>query len=141
MSEIKNNCSLKYEKNVMDIKLYYCKHCGKVITMVNETITPTICCGDEMQLLEPGMTDGMVEKHVPVVSVHFKKVTVRVGEQNHPMKPEHYIQWVLLQTDRGFSLKELNPGDEPKVVFSLRDDESIVGVYSYCNIHKLWKSN
>jgi len=125
----------------MEMKFYYCRHCGKIITMINETITPTICCGDVMLELEPGITEGTLEKHVPVVTKHNNMVTVKVGEKEHPMKPEHYIMWILLQTDKGFSVKELNPGEEPKAVFTLSDDEKIMGIYSYCNIHKLWKSN
>lgn len=141
MELILQTCALKYEEKVMDIKFYFCKHCGKIITMVNNANTPTICCGEEMQELEPGVTDGIYEKHVPEVSVNKGKVTVQVGKIMHPMSEDHYIQWILLQTDKGIYMKELTYEDKPKVDFFISKNESIIGVYSYCNLHKLWKNS
>lgn len=53
------------------------------------------------------------------------------------MVPEHYIQWVYVQTEKGGQRKILNPGDAPKVSFCLGDDKA-VAVYAYCNLHGLW---
>ena len=41
----------------MELKFYYCKHCGKVIVIVKNTPVPTICCGEPMAELVPGVTD------------------------------------------------------------------------------------
>ena len=121
------------------MKFYVCKHCGKIIVMLKETAVPTICCGEPMSELVPGTTDAAVEKHVPVISVDGNKVTVTVGSVAHPMAAEHFIQWILLATDKGNQRKLLKPGDEPKAEFMLLDGEKAVAAYEYCNLHGLWK--
>lgn len=125
----------------MDLKFYYCKNCGKIIVIVKDTKLPTICCGEAMQELVPGVTDAAAEKHVPVISVEGNVVTVSVGEVSHPMLEEHYIEWVLLQTNKGIQKKWLKPGEEPKVRFILDEGEKAVAAYEYCNLHKLWKAS
>jgi len=122
------------------MKFYKCKHCGKVITILSNEGVPTICCGEEMFELIPGTTDAAVEKHVPVVSIEGNKVNVVVGSVVHPMTPEHYIQWIVLETKAGYQVKELTPTCEPKASFVLAEGDEIVAVYEYCNLHNLWKA-
>lgn len=122
------------------MKFYKCKHCGKIITILANEGVPTICCGEEMFELIPGTTDAAVEKHVPVVSIKGNKVDVVVGSVIHPMTPEHFIQFIVLETEKGFQVKELTPSDEPKASFTLAEGEKIVAVYEYCNLHNLWKA-
>ena len=122
------------------MKFYKCKHCGKVITILSNEGVPTICCGEEMFELIPGTTDAAVEKHVPVVSIEGNEVNVVVGSVVHPMTPEHYIQWIVLETKAGYQVKELTPTCEPKASFVLAEGDEIVAVYEYCNLHNLWKA-
>ncbi len=124
----------------MELKFYYCKHCGKVIAIVKNTPVPTICCGEAMAELVPGVTDAATEKHVPVIQIDGSVVTVSVGQVAHPMQEEHYIEWILLQTDKGIQKKWLKPGDDPKAVFALSEGEKVIAAYEYCNLHKLWKA-
>lgn len=124
----------------MELKFYYCKHCGKVIAIVKNTPVPTICCGEAMVELVPGVTDAATEKHVPVIQIDGSVVTVSVGQVAHPMQEEHYIEWILLQTDKGIQKKWLKPGDDPKAVFALSEGEKVIAAYEYCNLHKLWKA-
>ena len=77
---------------------------------------------------------------VPVVSIKGNKVDVVVGSVIHPMTPEHFIQFIVLETEKGFQVKELTPSDEPKASFTLAEGEKIVAVYEYCNLHNLWKA-
>ena len=63
----------------MELKFFYCKHCGKIIAIVKETETPTICCGEAMEVLLPATTDGAGEKHIPIIHVEGNLVTVTVG--------------------------------------------------------------
>jgi len=93
-----------------------------------------------MSELVAGTVDASLEKHVPVVTVDGDTVTVTVGSVAHPMIPEHYIQWVYLQTERGGQRKCLKPGEEPKISFTLNGDKA-VAAYEYCNLHGLWKTN
>lgn len=124
----------------MKLKFYHCKHCGKIIALVKDTETPTVCCEEEMEPLIPGITDGKLESHVPVISVNDTIVTVTVGSEFHPMSEEHYIEWILLQTSQGFQIKFLQPESVPVMEFFISTFEKIISAYAYCNRHKLWKS-
>ena len=70
---------------------------GKVIPMEESSV-------NDPSLIEviPNTTDAAVEKHVPVVEINDNKVTVTVGSVLHPMLDVHYIEWIILETDRGF---------------------------------------
>lgn len=125
----------------MQLKFYYCKHCGKIIAIVKNSGTPTICCGEAMVELIPGTTDGPVEKHVPVIKVSGNTVSVTVGAKIHPSETEHYIEWILLQTDKGIQQKWLDPGNSPNVDFAIMSGEKVEAAFEYCNIHKLWKAD
>ena len=123
----------------MEVKFFYCKHCGKIIVVVKDSGVPTVCCGEDMIEMVPGTTDAAVEKHVPVVNTSGDKVTVSVGSVTHPMLPEHYIEWIVLVTDKGIQKKLLKPGDEPKAEFALLEGEKVVSAFEFCNLHRLWK--
>ncbi len=124
----------------MKLKFYYCKHCGKIIAMVKDSGTPTICCGDDMVELVAGTTDGAYEKHIPVIKVHGNTVSVTVGSKLHPSEADHYIEWILLETNKGIQQKWLNPGNAPNAEFAIMTGEKVEAAYEFCNIHKLWKT-
>ncbi len=124
----------------MGMKFYRCAHCGQIVAIVKETGVPVICCGEAMQEIIPGSVDAAVEKHVPVYEVKDNKVIVTVGSTEHPMLPEHYIEWIALETKQGNQRKALKAGDEPKACFALCEGDEVVSVYAYCNLHSLWKA-
>ena len=124
----------------MKQRFFICEHCGNIIAMVKDKGVPVMCCGQKMTELIPGTTDAAVEKHVPVFTVEGNKVLVTVGEVEHPMTPEHYIEWVSLQTKFGNQRKPLQPGQEPKVCFAICEGDEVQAVYAYCNLHGLWKA-
>ena len=124
----------------MELKFFRCEHCGNIIEMVEDKGVPVVCCGQRMTELVAGTSDGAREKHVPVYEVKDNIVHVKVGEVAHPMIPEHYIEWIVLQTKNGVQRKELNPGDKPKACFALCDGDEVEAVYAYCNLHGLWKA-
>lgn len=120
------------------MKFYKCDICGNIVEMVNDSGMPLTCCGEEMTELIPGTTDGAHEKHVPVYSFEGNEITVKVGAVDHPMLETHYIEWILLETDKGVYRKNLKPGDVPMAKFTLKDNEKFIAAYEYCNIHGLW---
>ncbi len=124
----------------MEQKFYICAHCGNIIAMVKDTGVPVMCCGQKMTEIIPGSTDAAQEKHVPVYKVEGNKVLVTVGEVEHPMQPEHYIEWISLQTKQGNQRKILKPGEAPKVCFSICEGDEVEAVYAYCNLHSLWQA-
>ena len=123
----------------MEQKFYKCEVCGNILAVVHFSGVPIMCCGKKMEEIIPGTTDAAVEKHVPSFEVSGNIVNVTVGEVEHPMAPEHYIEWISLQTKQGNQRKALKPGDAPKVSFALCDGDEIEVVYAYCNLHGLWK--
>ena len=112
----------------MNQKFYICKHCGNVIEKV-----------EDMKELQAGIEDAAFEKHIPVYTVEGDTVHVFVGEVEHPMTAEHWIEWVSLKTDKGIQRKYLKPGEKPSVDFKILEGEEVEEVYAYCNLHGLWK--
>jgi len=120
-------------------KFYICKHCGNVVTFIKESGAPLTCCGDLMSEIIPNSVEASTEKHLPVVTLDGNKVSVVIGSVEHPMLPEHFIQWIYLETEKGFQMKYLTPGEKPEAVFELNGDKAIAA-YEYCNLHGLWKT-
>ena len=120
------------------MKFFKCRHCGKIIAIVNERNVPTICCGEPMSEMIPNTSDGAFEKHVPVYEVKDNVVTVTVGEVKHPMMENHYIEWVAIETNFGNQRKVLKPGEEPVVKFALLEGEKVIRVVEHCNLHGLY---
>ena len=118
-------------------KFYICEHCGNIIGKIHDAGVPVMCCGQKMTALVPNTVEASTEKHLPVVSVEGDVVRVAVGSAAHPMVPEHSIQWVYLETDKGGQRKNLQPGEAPEVSFALCGEKP-VAVYAYCNLHGLW---
>lgn len=108
-----------------------------MIGMINDSGVPVVCCGEKMEALVPNSVEASGEKHIPFVTVEEGTVNVNVGSADHPMLPEHFIEWVYLQSENGGQRRVLKPGDEPNVSFAVCDDKAIA-VYAYCNLHGLW---
>jgi len=121
------------------MKFYLCEHCKNVIIKVTDHKVPVFCCGEMMKELVANTTEAATEKHIPVVQINGNVVEVEVGSTLHPMLAEHLIEWIVLETDKGYSIHHLSANQEPKTTFMLNDDEKAVAVYEYCNLHGLWK--
>lgn len=122
-------------------KLFFiCNRCGNIVAMIRDKGIPIKCCGENMQEIIPGATDASEEKHIPVCKKEGGTVTVSVGSVEHPMTPEHYIEWICIESDGGFQYKRLMPNMPPKAKFLLADDENVKAVYAFCNLHSLWKN-
>lgn len=125
----------------MSIEFYKCNHCGNIIFKLQNSGVPVVCCGDPMEELIPGTSDGAVEKHVPAVEEDGRLIHVQVGSVEHPMVDAHYIQWIALESKEGVQIKYLKPGIAPKADFVLSESDKLIAVYEYCNIHGLWKQD
>ena len=123
-----------------DPRFFICKHCGNMITLLEDAGVPIVCCGEDMKELTANTSDGATEKHVPVIEAAGNKITVSVGSVAHPMLPEHHIVWIYLQTNLGGQIKYLEVGAEPKAAFALSEGETVKAAFEYCNLHGLWKA-
>lgn len=124
----------------METKFYLCRHCGNLLVKVFDSGIDPVCCGVQMQELVPNLSDGKMEKHVPFVQISSDNtVKVRVGSEPHPMKEDHFIEFIYLQTEHGGQIRYLHPQDLPEVEFE-SCNERVTAVYAYCNLHGLWKT-
>ena len=91
------------------------------------------------EALEANSVDAAQEKHVPVVDVQRDGhvIHVTVGEVEHPMLEEHYIEWIALEADGRLEVHDLKPGQTPATFFAGGMKSGTV--YAYCNLHGLWK--
>jgi superoxide reductase len=123
------------EKN----EIYKCEICGNIVEVLHTGQGALVCCGEEMKLMEPKTEDSSTEKHVPYVEKTDEGVLVKIGEnENHPMKEEHYIEWIQVFADGKSYRKFLKPGDKPQALFEIQSDD--VTAREYCNVHGLWKN-
>ncbi len=120
----------------MELKLYKCSHCGNIAYKPYDSGVPLVCCGEKMEQMKANVTDGAVEKHVPVVTQNGKDVTVVVGSVMHPMVEEHYIPIIAATNEDTVVFKLPKPGQEPVLNTSL---EGKVTAYEWCNLHGFWK--
>ena len=123
------------------MKFYVCEHCGNMIQFIKDKGVPVMCCGQKMKEIIPGVSDGAAEKHVPAVKVEGNKVIVEVGSVEHPMLDVHYIEWIILESEKGFQKVDLKPDQAPKAEFILAEGDRAVAAYEYCNLHGLWKAD
>ena len=117
-----------------NVRFYQCKECGLLVLPFNGKEIPGLT------ELVPNTVDASGEKHLPVVRAEGDKLIARIGSVDHPMVPEHFIQWVFVETDKGIHRLDLQPGEAPEAVFSI-PGEKPVAVYEYCNLHGLWKTS
>lgn len=120
------------------VQFYQCKGCKTILLEVSGAAAQ--CCNEELVLLPANEVEASLEKHIPVVEFKDGKLTVKVGSLAHPMLPEHYIEWIFIQTTKGGQYAHLAPQDAPEAVFTLEKCD-VVGVYAYCNLHGLWTAN
>ena len=121
-------------------EIYRCAVCGNVVEVVNPGAVLS-CCGQPMKLMKENTTDGAKEKHVPVIEPVEGGYRVSVASVEHPMLPEHYIQWIELLTPTDVLRHELKPGEKPEAVFLTEAAAEDIVAREYCNLHGLWKSS
>lgn len=119
-------------------QIYKCEICGNIVEVVHQSGGTLVCCGQPMTLLVENTVDAAKEKHIPVIEKVEEGVLVKVGVVDHPMLPEHFIEFIEVHTANKIYRKYLKPGEKPQALFKV--DEEILFAREYCNVHGLWKS-
>ena len=119
-------------------EVYKCAACGNIVEVLHGGEGELVCCGEPMKLYKENTTDAAKEKHVPVVEKADKGAMVKVGSVPHPMKEEHYIEWIEAMAGGKVCRQYLKPGDAPEASFCA--DAGKVIARAYCNLHGLWRS-
>lgn len=125
------------------MKYYACDNCGNLVEVIRDSAIIPLCCGTSMRIVLPNNNDSAsIEKHVPVMEKVGNTIKVRVGEKMHPSIPDHYIEWIELETKSDVYRHYLKPGDMPEATFTLSsDNDEVINIYACCNIHGLWCLN
>jgi len=118
--------------------VYKCEKCGNMVEFLHDGGTIPVCCGVEMVQMVENTQDAAVEKHVPVITAIDGGYKISVGEVEHPMTGDHYIEWIEILTDDTVYRKQLNPGDKPVAEFLTK--AAAITARAYCNLHGLWKA-
>ena len=122
------------------MRFFVCEKCGKMVAVTRESKCEMLqCCNQAMVEVKANTQDAAVEKHVPQYEVKGNTVEVVVGSVEHPMADVHYIEWIMLETNKGNAFRYLKPEMAPKASFALAEGEEVVAVYAFCNLHGLWK--
>jgi len=124
-----------------ELMFFECKMCGNTVEMIVDSGMPMECCGEQMTEIISHTHEMGSEKHLPEVKMGKNYVEVEVGTIPHPMSDSHYIEWIILQTNNGVYRHNLIPGEQAKATFYLSAADKPIAVYSYCNIHGLWKTS
>lgn len=126
------------------MKFYNCKGCNEIL--ISRCEIKDVKCGheneenNEMVELIPNSTEASQEKHIPIIRKIGNLVTVTVGSVIHPSVEIHYIDFILLETDKGSYYKKVEFGKDPIIDFLVHNEEKVLRAYTYCNIHGLWVS-
>lgn len=119
----------------MEFKLYRCPVCGNIAWKLVDKGVPLFCCGEKMTELVPGVSDGAVEKHVPVLCRDGDQVTVQVGATPHPMEEDHSIQIIAAVSGDTATVRLPKPGASPDLRLC---SPGSVTAYAYCDLHDYW---
>jgi superoxide reductase len=119
-------------------QIYRCAVCGNIVEVLHPSGGTLSCCGQPMELLTENTKDAALEKHLPVIEKIDGGYKVSVGSVEHPMLPEHYIEWIELIAGNQIMRKYLHPGEKPVAEF-MTDAKEVVA-REYCNLHGHWMS-
>ena len=129
--------NLKNKVMTTRLELYKCNICGNITEVMHEGASALVCCNEKMNLLKENTTDAATEKHVPIIEKTDDGYKIIVGEVEHPMAEERYIEWIQLITENEIFTKFLKPGEKPEAFF--KTDAAKITVREYCNLHGNWK--
>jgi superoxide reductase len=120
-------------------QVYKCEVCGNLVESLWNGKPDIFCCNQPMVKLVANTVDAAKEKHVPVIIRDGNKVTVKVGEVDHPMTPQHYILFVEVIAGEKIYRHDFKEGDaKAEAVFCI--EEATISARAYCNLHGLWSS-
>jgi superoxide reductase len=119
-------------------QIYKCKVCENIVEVIHQGIGQLVCCNQPMELLETKTEDQGFEKHLPVIERDDDDIVIKVGDIDHPMTDDHYIEWIELMTPTTIYRQRLHPGMKPIAKFETEAKD--IQVRIYCNVHGLWKT-
>ena len=120
-----------------ELKLERCKKCNALVEVLEDCNCEgcgIICCEEKMEEVKANSVDAAFEKHVPTYEKVGDVMNIKV---NHVMEEDHYIEWILVLTEKEEKKLILKPNDTPEMTVPY---EKGALIYAYCNKHGLWKT-
>lgn len=123
-------------------QVYKCNVCGNIVVVVHTGVGQLVCCNQPMALMEGNTVEAAKEKHIPVIKKQSGGLEATVGEVEHPMDKDHYIEWIDLIINGKLECRRyLKPGYKPTTSFKVDLSKGHkIEVRAYCNLHGLWVS-
>ena len=121
--------------------IFKCDDCGSIVEVLVDALEEKECCDSTKNVIEPQTKGDKAPKHVPVISADGNKITIAVGEVQHPMDDNHFIQFVELIVGDERYIKHFRPGEVPEVTFTVDADLLATNkpiAREFCNLHGLW---
>lgn len=114
-----------------------CNKCGALIEVLKDCQCKDcgiMCCNEKMQEVTLNNEEASFEKHIPHYELKDDELIINI---NHVMEPDHYIEWISVQTEQESYRRYFKPNETPTIKFKIT---SPAVIYSYCNKHGLWKN-
>ena len=115
------------------MKLFRCNNCNRLIVEITDESSKINCCKENLELIDLAKVNQS-EEHKP----HYRHVgnllNVKIGKNSHPMIDIHYIKYIIVQTTNGIQIERLKPNTNSNTNILLKDNEEVIGVYSYCSV-------
>ena len=128
------------------LEIYKCPTCGNIVQVLLSGNGELVCCGQAMEKLIPQFEENELgEKHVPDIVTAWDGCDSGMCSERkfvildkHPMLPEHYIQFIEVQSDSEIRIKFLDSNS--KAEYEISNMYGNIKALEYCNIHGLWRS-
>lgn len=124
---------------VEQAEVYKCFLCGNTVVVIAVGGGELVCCGKAMDFLEKQTEGDKSPKYLPIIEKTDDGYVVKVGESEHPMEDEHYIQTITLVVGNESFGKSLKPGDKQEFVVKT-DAEGPIIATALCNLHGYWEN-
>lgn len=113
-------------------KFYYDKDTNSILVSEKEINN------NQLEELVANTKEAALEKHIPMVKELDNQTEIQVGSVLHPSTEEHYIEWIYVELKNGNLQITFHCDEQPIAIIPYKKEE-ILAVYSYCNLHGLWK--
>ena len=124
-------------KKMKELVLKRCKKCNALIKVLEDCKCEDcgiVCCGEPMEEVKANSVDASFERHLPTYEKEEDNIHIKV---DHVMEEDHYIEWILVKTEKENREVILKPGDTSEMTVPY---EKGALIYAYCNKHGLWKT-
>ena len=124
------------------LEFYKCNVCGNLIQVLVSGNGELTCCDEQMKLIVANSQENVKgEYHLPVKIIENEEEFIQVGEEKHPMTPEHHIEFIQAVSECG--KKVFTYILEKDEIPQIKIDYKNFGKYKvkeHCNLHGLWEN-